>query len=228
MASMSEASIGRFRFDPISGKLKPIPLSENEIAERQRAGWDKRATYWEKRGVQPADQELVRNFVAENVIPIIPTPATVLDLAAGTSSYLPSKIDNKTIAVDLSRKMLEFNQSTSFKAAADARFLPFPARIFDMVLNTFMMRYLTIDGQVAAIREMHRVARPNSHIFVLDFNSIEYGLEVSNFLPNVVQPILEALLPRGTTFETNQLKTVTQENFDGSHGNLYAFVIGKK
>ena len=47
--------------------------------------------------------------------------------------------------------------------------LPFPDRSFDRVLASLMLHHLDRATKLAALREMHRVLRPDGRLLILDF-----------------------------------------------------------
>lgn len=103
----------------------------------------------------------------------LPENAVVLDLAAGTGDFSRLVLQRfpgaRTIAVDITEKMLRVARSRGLKEAVcgDAQKLPFADASFDCVFVGYGLRnFPSLD---AALREIMRVTRPGGYIVSLDF-----------------------------------------------------------
>lgn len=110
----------------------------------------------------------------------LPSPATVLDLAAGTLDVslelLRQHPDVRVIAADFSLPMLLLGQQKLagggggvpiFPVAADAYALPFPEAAFDAVTMAFGIRNLP--ERASALAAILRVLKPGGTLAVLEF-----------------------------------------------------------
>lgn len=98
----------------------------------------------------------------------------VLEVAVGTGknlAYYPR--DCRIIAGDLSNEMLDVAQRRAMKLAIDVSFLvgdagmlPFGDRSFDAVVSS--LSTCTFPDPLAALKEMHRVCRPEGRILLLE------------------------------------------------------------
>lgn len=99
----------------------------------------------------------------------------ILDLAAGTgaSTQAFTKLGAKAVACDFSLGMLQEGkrryQAAAF-TAGDAVGLPFGDDSFDATTISFGLRNVADTTQ--ALKEMHRVTRPNGRLVVCEFSSI--------------------------------------------------------
>ena len=127
--------------------------------------------------------------------------ASVLDLAAGTLDVsleiVRQRPSSRVISADFSLPMLRRGKEklTSVGAAgnilpvaADALALPFPGAEFDAVTIAFGVRNLP--DRLAALREMHRVLRPQGVLAVLEFIPPARG-----WLQNTYKLYLNFVLP---------------------------------
>ncbi|MFN7992377.1 MAG: ubiquinone/menaquinone biosynthesis methyltransferase [Bryobacteraceae bacterium] len=118
-------------------------------------GMDKR---WKRRGVELAG---------------LPEKAVVLDLASGTGDFsrlvAAHRPMAKTVAVDLTERMLRLARERSVKdvACADATVLPFGEGTFDCVFIGYGLR--NFPDLNVALREIERVTRPGGLLVSLDF-----------------------------------------------------------
>jgi len=110
------------------------------------------------------------------------TTANVLELACGTgilTRQLRRRLSasSRLVATDLNDPMLQYaraksdqNEGIEWKQA-DASALPFPDGSFDLVVCQFGLMF--VPDKFAALREMHRVLRPNSLLIFNVWDSIE-------------------------------------------------------
>ena len=96
----------------------------------------------------------------------------VLDLACGTGDILFALADRVRFAagLDLTHRMLQLAllKRRAPLVAGDMLALPFPAESFTVVTVGYGLR--NVPDLRAAIREIHRVLRPNGRMLSLDFN----------------------------------------------------------
>ena len=103
----------------------------------------------------------------------LPDDPVVLDLASGTGDF--SKLvagrhpGARTIAVDLTERMLQLARQTGVReaACADASRLPFPDGAFDCVFIGYGLR--NFPNLEQSVREIRRVTRPGGLFVSLDF-----------------------------------------------------------
>lgn len=162
----------------------------------QREIWDQNADAWKELGVCLEDRTAIREFLHDDgFYEMHDDPKTaddnkrsprdnkpdVLDIGVGTESHLDRDLVN-AVALDLSSKMLMYNHSDK-RVQASAVNLPVPEDSFDRALSTFVMRYLSVDEQKQAIREMIRAVRPGGGVYVIDYRRIGGDSEVAPFDP---------------------------------------------
>lgn len=103
----------------------------------------------------------------------LPKDPLVLDLASGTGDFCElvrrHRPGAKTIAVDLTERMLQLARQRGIPSAAcaDAGRLPFPDASFDCVFIGYGLR--NFSSLPAALREIERVTRPGGLLVSLDF-----------------------------------------------------------
>lgn len=114
-------------------------------------------------------------------------PTTILDVATGTADLairMAKNIPSASITgVDLSEKMLEIGKRKIFQKqldqrihfeTADAMHLPFGDNSFDTVTAAFGVR--NFENLEQGLREMHRVAKDNGAIAILEFSHPKKGI----------------------------------------------------
>ncbi len=112
-----------------------------------------------------------------------------LDLGCGAYSYLPS------VGLDLSRKMLQFNDQCREKVLADLeKALPFDFHKFDSVTAVFLLNYVC--NYLPLLAEIRRVLRPEG-IFVAvlsagKVNEWQRQKEANSFSAREWQEVLES------------------------------------
>jgi demethylmenaquinone methyltransferase/2-methoxy-6-polyprenyl-1,4-benzoquinol methylase len=103
----------------------------------------------------------------------LPPHPTVLDLASGTGDFSTMVADRypgaRTVAVDLTHRMLQLARDRGVQNAAcgDALRLPFRAATFDCVFIGYGLRNFPNLSQ--ALSEIERVTRPGGLLVTLDF-----------------------------------------------------------
>ena len=101
---------------------------------------------------------------------VLPTEATVLDLACGTGDFakLLASYDSSTkiVAADLTDRMLRL-AGLSNAICADAASLPFASASFDAVFIGYGLR--NFPQLAGAIEEVYRVLKPGGVLVSLDF-----------------------------------------------------------
>jgi ubiquinone/menaquinone biosynthesis C-methylase UbiE len=115
---------------------------------------------------------------------------TILDVACGTGELERLLSDAypeaKLVGVDISDQMLEIAQSKFsdqhnvefFKTNAIA--LPFNDASFDLVVTASAFHYFP--NPIAALREMHRVLKPNGKVVVMDWCRDFWFCQVLDFI----------------------------------------------
>lgn len=102
----------------------------------------------------------------------------VLDLACGTGDILFAAADRVRFAagLDLTHRMLQLarRKGRAPLVTGDMLALPFPAASFTVVTVGYGLR--NVPDLRAAIREIHRVLRPNGRLLSLDFNRPSHPL----------------------------------------------------
>ena len=104
----------------------------------------------------------------------------VLDLASGTgtlSIMVKQKIPGgEVIGIDGDPEIIEIAELKSKKANVDISFdqglatsLPYPDASFDRVLSTLFFHHLTLDAKAMALREVHRVLKPDGQLHIADW-----------------------------------------------------------
>ena len=134
---------------------------------------------------------------------------TVLDVATGTAGValeIASRQNSQIIGVDITRLMLEAGLQAIEKQNLDSRIqlvqgsaekLPFPDETFDVVVSTYLLRYVRDPG--TTIGELSRVLRPGGQLLSLEFGvpSSRYIRALWLFYTRSILPILTILAPGG-------------------------------
>lgn len=98
----------------------------------------------------------------------IPTPATVLDVGCGPSSWL-SKLGIKPVGLDLCHAYTKrFRDAGNLSVTASAAILPFSADSFDLVFSYGLLHHLPETMARKTIGEVIRVTRVGGHVVVFD------------------------------------------------------------
>ena len=116
---------------------------------------------------------------------------TVLDLAGGTADLtaLIAQKTDKVILSDINVAMLEVGRDKLLNkglidkvriSACDAQCLPFADKTFDRVLIGFGLR--NVPDKAKALKEMHRVLKPNGMLLVLEFSELQ---------PEILKPLYD-------------------------------------
>lgn len=146
----------------------------------------------------------------------------ILELGVGTGknmSYYPQ--DAQITSIDLSDRMLAQANKRMLEQGLeidlvqmDAQHLGFPADIFDAVVASFV--FCSVLDPVVGLRELARVARPRSDIWLLDHVRINEPIigEVMDVLNLLVVPVMGANINRRTVenVEIAGLEVVVVEN----------------
>lgn len=98
----------------------------------------------------------------------IPTPATVLDVGCGPSSFLWS-LGMKPVGLDLCPAYTKkFRDAGNLSVTASAAILPFPADSFDLVFSCSLLHHLPDAVARETIGEIVRVTRPGGQAVLFD------------------------------------------------------------
>ena len=93
----------------------------------------------------------------------------VIDVGCGTASNLLSLNGDKKVALDISSVNLTLARERSSKlmlVQADAEYIPFRERVFDVVLMVDLLHH--VPNPDAAIKEVNRILRRGGQLFVWD------------------------------------------------------------
>jgi phosphatidylethanolamine/phosphatidyl-N-methylethanolamine N-methyltransferase len=120
----------------------------------------------------------------------------VLDVGVGSGRNLPYyPAGSEAVGIDLSRPMLKRAARRARAIGSDVRLaqmnlleLAFPDGAFDTVVATFVLLCLPDGLQLAALRELRRVCRPDGRILLLDYRL------PSHFVPRTVMRCLSPWL----------------------------------
>jgi ubiquinone/menaquinone biosynthesis C-methylase UbiE len=104
----------------------------------------------------------------------------VLDLGCGTGTMAilvrQQRPGAAVVGVDGDPKVLEIARSKAARASQSIQFdealadrLPYPDASFDRVLSSLVLHHLTHDEKLAALREVHRVSKPDGAFLLADF-----------------------------------------------------------
>jgi ubiquinone/menaquinone biosynthesis methyltransferase len=108
----------------------------------------------------------------------------VLDLACGTGDILFAAAERVRFAagLDLTHRMLQLarRKGRAPVVTGDMLALPFPAASFTVVTVGYGLR--NVPDLRAAVREIHRVLRPNGRLLALDFNRPSHALVCRAYL----------------------------------------------
>jgi ubiquinone/menaquinone biosynthesis C-methylase UbiE len=189
---------------PSGRSTEPTPtgLSKGRLRRQkvQRRLWDTpdMPIKFGYRGVTEEHTELVEYALIDNgFYKGLTAASTILDVAPGTKSYidrdrLPE--GSRMYGIDLSVNMLQTlrkeNPQYDGYIVGDAAQLPIADNKVDRVLSTFMMRYLTLYGQIDAILEMVRTTKHGGEIHLVDYDKIFHPGEVRAFSPQMLEDYL--------------------------------------
>jgi malonyl-CoA O-methyltransferase len=139
----------------------PLPMPAREAYGL----WADTYPPWPHNPLMQAEQAVVAPLIA------VASPATALDVGAGTGRYLPVLIEagaRLVVGVDLSLAMLCRQTQAARRVCADACRLPFPDASFNLVLSSLMV------GDIARLPEWTceaaRVLTPGGHLVYSDFH----------------------------------------------------------
>jgi SAM-dependent methyltransferase len=98
----------------------------------------------------------------------IPTPATILDVGCGPSSWL-WKIGMKPVGLDLCHAYTKkLREAGNLSVTASAAILPFRADSFDLVFSFALLHHLPETMARETIGEIIRVTRAGGHVVLWD------------------------------------------------------------
>jgi demethylmenaquinone methyltransferase/2-methoxy-6-polyprenyl-1,4-benzoquinol methylase len=133
----------------------------------------------------------------------------VLDVCTGTAGValeIADHHDGKIVGLDISHSMLQAGLSAVEKKSLDGRVqliqgraehLPFPDETFDIVVFTYLLRY--VQDPDATIRELSRVLKPGGELLSLEFGIPEalWVRALWEIYNRVVMPIMTIPVSRG-------------------------------
>lgn len=105
----------------------------------------------------------------------------VLDVGCGTGSLaiaLKASVGQTGLVhgIDASAEMIKVANRNALRASVDVNFMvglgeaiPFPNETFDLVVSQLAIHHLPDDLKLSAIKEMHRVLKPNGRCMIVDF-----------------------------------------------------------
>ena len=97
-----------------------------------------------------------------------PTPATILDVGCGPSSWL-WKFGMKPVGLDLCHAYSKkFHDAGNLSVTGSAAMLPFPADSFDLVFGFALLHHLPEAMARETIGDIIRVTRAGGHVVVFD------------------------------------------------------------
>jgi ubiquinone/menaquinone biosynthesis C-methylase UbiE len=137
-----------------------------------------------------------------------------LDLASGPGSapFFDHQVNTTHIvSADISPQMLHLNPNP-LKVQLDAtEQFPLPASIFDWAVVLFLMKYLTLEGQLHVLTEVERTLKPGAWAIFLDHQRIRQSTQAI-FTP-------EALLNNYPGQAKLTLETVLEDNYSLGYGS---------
>jgi SAM-dependent methyltransferase len=95
----------------------------------------------------------------------------ILDAGCGTGfnlGHYGSAVDREVYGLDVTMDALEWVRKRGFPKIAQASVtdIPFRSETFDLVFSFDVLPQVPLKADEPAIREMHRVLKPNGHLFV--------------------------------------------------------------
>lgn len=153
---------GRERAHYVRGMFARIASRYDRMNRLMTAGQDVR---WRREVIQLAE---------------IPANGRLLDLGAGTGDLaregLRQRADCTAVAADFTPEMMQVGRQQLETVpqerrrlswcAADAQSLPFPGKVFQVVVSGFLMR--NVGDLPLSLKEQHRVLLPGGRIVILD------------------------------------------------------------
>ncbi|HUV57540.1 MAG TPA: ubiquinone/menaquinone biosynthesis methyltransferase [Acidimicrobiales bacterium] len=111
----------------------------------------------------------------------LPTPSTILDIAAGTGDFTRecARQGHRAVATDLSYGMLHAGREMPERVQADASHLPFLDGSFDGATCGYALRNFT--DLAGTFDEMARVIRPGGRLSILEVAEPRSGLWRTGF-----------------------------------------------
>ncbi len=87
--------------------------------------------------------------------------------------------------------------------------MPYPDQSFDIVVSSFVTHHLTSADKVRAFQEVHRILRPDSGFFIVDFGP------PFNLLTRVQASVMKKFERTADNFEGRILPMLTEAGFGG-------------
>lgn len=146
-------------------------MRESPARQYPRTEYDNLAPIYDRRWaryIEASKRETLRRT------PLLPG-MEVLDIGCGTGEVLAAiatvRPDTLRTGIDISERMLRVAAAKPGSAGrlvcADARYLPFAASVFDLVLSVSMLHYLHFPER--ALAEARRVLRPGGRLVITDW-----------------------------------------------------------
>jgi SAM-dependent methyltransferase len=115
----------------------------------------------------PGMDGIVTNLLSRTLARI-PTPATILDVGCGPSSWL-WKLGMKPVGLDLCHAYTKkFRDAGNLSVTASAAMVPFPADSFDLVFSYGLLHHLPEAMARDTVGEIIRVTRAGGHVVIFD------------------------------------------------------------
>ncbi|MFZ0961355.1 MAG: class I SAM-dependent methyltransferase [Terriglobia bacterium] len=115
----------------------------------------------------PGGARIIAKHLSRSFAPV-PTPARVLDVGCGPSSFLWN-FGMKPVGLDLCHAYAKkFRDGGYLSVTASAAGLPFPADSFDLVFSASLLHHLPDTMARETVREIVRVTRPGGQAVLFD------------------------------------------------------------
>lgn len=159
---------------PVETKLKELSKKVSWAKgwpEKNESFWNAEAFMWQRK----IDKKI--REVIEKELDFL-RPGKNLDLGCGSYSYI------RSIGIDVSKKMLDFNDNLSERIVSDLeKPLPFTERSFDSVTAIFLLNY--IHHYKRLLSEAHRVLKSGGYLVAVlsakGINDWEKQKEINSF-----------------------------------------------
>lgn len=156
-----------------------------KMTENSQQYWNSVANSWERFGDL---SQHVEKYVDSKITKYLNTQTTgqVLNLGSGSGDRYLSSFKDKVVHVDYSPNMLKANHQGR-KVEADVRnSLPFSIQSFESATAFFLMRYLTLDQQVALIKNTLSLLKEGGVLIIVDIPDNKHQFQVEIFDPEIL------------------------------------------
>lgn len=169
-----------------------INMNDREIREAIRKSWDQSSVLYDSSPGHGIGTEQEKVAWKQELVRKLPgSPLKVLDVGCGTGAMglLFAEMGHQVTAVDLSEAMIakarekaELQKLSMDPMMADAEYLPFCDRSFDVVINRHLL--WTLPHPDIALKEWHRILKSGGVVLIIEgvWNDRSFSIRAKRFL----------------------------------------------